>query len=412
MDAKWMRKVIYTMAGICAWSVGVAFASGPAGDPPAELLNFDEAMEVDANKVAAALGITPEEARRRINVEHHAGPIIERIRRENEDRLAGIYIEHVPLSRLVVRLTGYQARRAEFHQFGADQLEVAYELGADRTFAQLQGLVDANILSLSENFPGWQGGYVDERTSEVVIHVLKSKMIFSTADAEVELEDQFRVPVRIVQLDEPEQNRAVYGSGHLSYQSGLYVGECTGSFIVQTVTSRYRGLLTAGHCNPSNNMFHYRGIDGASYALTHVARSYTNSADVGWMLGRTGTSYGPWFYADAWRQVTGRRTRANTVVGSQVCKYGMNGGYGCGTVQSIAMSPGSICGPSGNHPCSSTFVRLHQAPQLCLGGDSGGPTFVSTIAMGVIKSSNPSAGTCTYTSLDYAYSDLGVQLLL
>lgn len=177
MNAKWLRRMAYAVV-VCAGSVGTAIAAGPigvtpAGVAPAEMLNFEQAMEVDAIWVATALDITPEEARSRLNLQEQAGEISERIREQYANRLAGIYIEHEPTSRLVVRLTGPEAERTRFHHFGADTLEVAFVPGADRTLVELQQLLDANLENIKAELPTFQGSYVDERTSEVVIDVLE-----------------------------------------------------------------------------------------------------------------------------------------------------------------------------------------------------------------------------------------------
>ncbi|KLI98166.1 hypothetical protein WQ56_15640 [Luteimonas sp. FCS-9] len=391
--------------------MGAVSAAEPTGIAPAELLNFEQALDVDVIGTANALNITPEQARSRLNVEFHAGDLAERIRSEHKDRVAGIYIEHEPESRLVVRLTGHEAIRPEFHQFGADRLEVAYELGAEHTFAELQRWFDSFVPKLHASLTNWQGGYVDERTGEIVLYVLRSENVASVSDIRQSIERSAGVPVRIVELETPNVNQAVYGSGHLSYQlSGTWY-VCTGAFVVQHPSTNRYGLLTAGHCAPSNNIFEYTGIDSAFHTLTHVARLDNSTVDLGWMTGGAGTTYGPWFYANAWRQLTGRRTQANTPIGAQICRYGRNGGYGCATVRSTSHNPGSACGPNGTQPCASTYVGLDSAAGLCQGGDSGGPWFISTVAAGVHKSGNPTAGLCTYTSTDYAYSQLALQFL-
>lgn len=217
---------------------------------------------------------------------------------------------------------------------------------------------------------------------------------------------EFGAPVRLLELDEPNQAQAVFGSGLLTFAEGT----CTNSFVVQHAATSSNGVLTAGHCLASAGTYTYTGIDAATHTVYFKARKYDAVADIAW-LGTNTTAVGPWFYANAWRQLTGRRTQASTAVGNQVCKYGTSGGYGCATVYSVAHNPTGTCGPTGTSPCSATYVGLNSAANLCQGGDSGGPWFISTVAAGVHHSGNPSAGLCTYTSTDYAYSSLGLNLL-
>lgn len=364
--------------------------------------------ELDARGVAEALGISLEDARGRINVQEHSGPIIERLRKQYESRLAGLYIEHEPTHRIVVRLTGPEVVRSEFHRFGDDLLEVAFVTGADRTFADLQRSFELGFAGLTAATSAVQGGYVDERTGDIVIEVLRNDDKAKAAASS--LRTQLGAPVRLVELDEPNQAQAVFGSGRLSFPFGGGTSACTNAFVVRHAASNSYGVLTAGHCQSSSGLYSYTGVDSAAHSLGFQARKFDSSADIAW-LGSGATDVGPWFYANAWRQLTGRRTQASTAVGNQICRYGTFGGYGCATVYSVAYNPGSSCGPTGTSPCSATFVGLNGATNLCQPGDSGGPWFISTVAAGVHRGGNPSAGLCSYTSTDYAYSSLGLNLL-
>src|SRR5687767_5119247 len=95
------------------------FASGPAADafaqagqppeqPPHEgapvrILSHDEALLQDARAYAADYGVSIEEAQRRLDAQQHQGDVIERLRNTTRGRLAGLWIEHKPEFRLVVR---------------------------------------------------------------------------------------------------------------------------------------------------------------------------------------------------------------------------------------------------------------------------------------------------------------------
>ncbi|MBB3342744.1 hypothetical protein [Luteimonas sp. RC10] len=413
-------KLLPYVACIAVLGVG-NIATGHAADSrwiaPDGLLSADASMSRDVAGVADALGISEDAARRQLNVQPFADAIAERVRQRHANRLAGVYIEHAPSGRLVVRLTGHDAVRPEFHQFGADPLEVAYEVGADHTLADLQRRFDTGFPTLGQRMQGLQGGYVDERTGQIVIERVRGEKAMRQADVQRLAAAHFGVPVRVVEPDAPNEQQAVFGGGLLDYvRSGItYI--CTGGFVVGNTASQY-GTLTAGHCQPTSGTYSYLGHDGASHSLTHVARAYNSTSDIGWARPVPAASVGPWVWTGAaYAQVTGRRTQAATTVGNVICRYGRTGGYGCATVFSKAYSPGSICGPAvpGTAACSATFVGLNSSAGLCQGGDSGGPWFIAVaggvVAAGVHSAGNPSAGLCVYTSTDYAYSALGLSLV-
>lgn len=415
MKARWLG----LMACAVVFGAGSSNAAGTNWVEPDDLLTAKQSMEHNMLGVAEALGISQEEARRILNVQEHSGELAERLRAQYSDRLAGIYLEHEPSSRLVVRLTGHDAVRPQFHQFGADSLEVAFDVGAEHTFASLQKRFDAGFPQLGERVKGLQGGYVDERTGEIVIEVVHDGKNTGLAEIQRTAEGIFGVPSRLVELAEPTVQQAVFGGGLLDYAWAGSNWICTGGFIVrQPPPATLTGTLTAGHCQATGGIYSYTGHDAATHSLTNAGSLYNNLADIRWARPVPVTGVGPWVWTgSAYEQVTGRRTQASTNVGNVICKWGRTGGYGCATVFSKAYNPGSICGPAvpGTAACSATFVGLNSSAGLCQGGDSGGPWFIAVsggvVAAGIHSAGNPTAGLCVYTSTDYAYSHLGLQLV-
>lgn len=373
---------------------------------PDQMLTTEQAVAADVDALAKALNVSPERARSIINVEAQSAGIVENLRERYKDRLAGIYIEHDPAHRLVVRLTGTDPVPPQSHQFGDDTLAVEFRTGAAHTLKSLIGALNvATQGELAGRLPGSHGGYVDERTGELVIEVKPDNKKAQAGDYKAQAQQSLGVPVRI-EVAEPAVVNAVFGSGTLA-------DGCTTGFTVNHAASGLHGVLTAGHCQTSTGIDTYTGIDGATATLGQQGWVKNANADLLWYTGSTGVTFGPWFYADAWRQVTGRRSQAATTVGSSFCHYGKNSGYSCGTIHTVYSSPGSICGPSYTAPCNATFVRVGGSNVRCVGGDSGGPWFtVGTLAAGIhFAGAASGVGACWYTSTDYAYSDLGLNLL-
>src|SRR5438270_13300879 len=91
-----------------------------------------QALADDAIQYAAAFGVSPDEALRRLEAQQASVAVTDAIAREFSDRLAGISIEHVPAHRIVVLLTGDQpvAERT------SDGVPIVFRTGAKATHAQ------------------------------------------------------------------------------------------------------------------------------------------------------------------------------------------------------------------------------------------------------------------------------------
>lgn len=403
------KRIINTLgfAIVACLMVGDALAQS---EPNESRLTLEEAREVTALEISESLGTSAELAKSILNVQEQSRALIGTIRDKYADRLAGMYIEHVPTHRLVVRLVGAEPEDTVVAEYGPDKLEVVFETGALHTLAELMKQFETALPKLRETIPGLQGGFVDERTGEIVIEI-------SEADRQMVADsrtfESLTVPVRVKWTTEPNQLDAVFGSGRIVYPKGGVSYQCTTGFVVKQTASGAFGIASAGHCASDTGLYNYTGADSATHVLSLAGSSRTSTSDLNWM-NASGVGFGPWFYSSTgWRQVTAVLQQTQTLVGDVVCRYkaGTGGGEGCGTVTSVAYYPGSICGPSEVGICLSTFVGV--AGTTCsAGGGSGGPWyFNATWAAGIHMGSRPSAGECFYTSVT-RLSMMGVQVLL
>ena len=367
--------------------------------------------------VARSFGITPETTAGRVNAEAHAPGIVQSVRAPYANCLAGVYIEHEPTSRLVVRLTGYDAVQPQVYQFGADRLKVSFELGAPQTLAELQRSFNSRFPALVKAVPDFVSGYVDERTGEIVVEVVGNRKASQFADLRKSVSDYFGAPVRIATLDSPVANQAVEGGGHLQFTNPFSLTQnCTGAFTVyQSLSSRY-GTLTAGHCNSSSGPYSYVSPLGTpSHTINKVALLDTADTDIGWAYISTSSSDATSRFYDGANYVTrvGTVTKAATNVGDYLCHYGMGStGKNCGLVVTTSYNPGSIC-VGGASACNAVFVRVDiTGNNKCLAADSGGSWFDVAKAAGIHKAGSNSGtdSVCVYTTID-DISGMGVSLL-
>lgn len=419
-----MHQLAMACALACsAGFLGEATAAEAPGSSPNHPLSAEQALDADARAVARYRGISTDAARTRLLVQHAAGPIAERIRAQYANRLAGLYIEHEPTSRLVVRLTGRDAVRTEFHDAGGRNLEVAYVVGADRTFAELQQRFEAGFPALQKRVPEVESGYVDERTGEIVIEVLRDEKSARVASLQSAIGNPFGAATRVVEVEEPLVNQVLQGSGRLNFNQSATSTFCTAGFIVETIGSpKNYGALTAGHCQAALGSYAYTGVDLATHTITHVARKFDADTDIGWAtIGTNAADVAARFYASiGYRTVIGVKTKAATVVGLEMCGYGTTTGHKCGEVISKAYNPGSLCGPgvvvgSGTSACNASFIRVdaYAGTGACQAGDSGGPWYELDLAAGIHKAGTSLGSRCVYTSIDdIANAALNLQLHL
>ena len=142
--------------------------------------------------------------------ELQTAPVIEALRQEYSDRLAGLYIE-LSQRRIVVRLTGGEPVPSRTYGAGASRLLVVFASGAAQSFEALNRMLSARSAEISAKLPNAHARYVDERTGEIVIAVDEGTAVSqSVKDA---LASELGVPVRIV-----EQGRELAGPGPADMQ--------------------------------------------------------------------------------------------------------------------------------------------------------------------------------------------------
>lgn len=406
------RGVLGVLAAALISSVPVTVASAqeevpPHEGPPVRIQTPAEALQQDARYYAAQFNVGMDEAVRRIRAQEQVGDVVARLREVNEGRFAGLWIEHQPEFRLVVRLAGDAPPPPDFRAAATGSpIPVVFVTGATATKSQVLAKIQASLPRFKAALPGLMATDMDVKTGDIVLLVYATGAAAEAARAKgAELSDQVDHPVRIEILDAPEQLAHTRGGANLS--------SCTSGFVVQN-SAGTTGVLTAAHCGDSQTYYEFG--TGTSYAMTYVAGRLDADHDIQWHT----TTHGeyPEFYADlttSARILTGRRYRSSTAVGNTVCHRGKTTGYSCGQVASTTHQP-TYSGACGTQTCNAVYIRVSGSELACYSGDSGGPWFNGQTAFGIMKSasfSGTAKGQCNYgvyMSTDYV-SGLGVTLL-
>ena len=364
----------------------------------------DAALARDAATWGAVAGITPDDAARQLRMQRDTVAATDALAAEFAGRLAGIAVEHRAGLLVRVLLTG-DAPVADRHLLvdGAD-VAIEFRTGALASRAQLEAALSQHQAAIRAMLRRPPGMGVDARTGALVVLVASSEMgDYAPGELEQRLADLTGVPTVVRPLDAPDAN----ASGLGAIEGGARVvgtdpadGKryaCTSGFVVTDGTRD--GVVTAAHC-PDTLAF--VEADRSEVPLAFVGQWGWSYQDV--QLHLADAPLAPQFFADTGktvaRAVTGARPRASTRVGDVVCHRGERTGYSCAEVQFTDFAPaGDLCGG----PCAPTWVAV--AGPTCRAGDSGGPVFDGSVALGIVKGSSTRAdGTCAlyyYQSTDY-----------
>lgn len=388
-------------APLIPFLVATAMAVGTAAHAQLPRIQSQaEALAQDAGEYARQNNVPLDEAQRRLRAQEESIASTDRLREIYKDRLAGISIEHDPVYRIVVLLTGTEPAADRAIIAGGMNVPIVFRTGAKSTSEQIVATMMHHRDAILALIPNASGMGVDPRTGELVVMVKAIHADRPGAEAlDFELEALTGVPVRIRVLDGPDLDASIEGGARVEgvdpANGRRYA--CTTGFVV--TDGARTGIVTAAHCPDALT---YYGPSGAPKPLSFGGQWGWRHQDV--QLHVSSEARQPLFYADTAktvaRRVTGSRSRVSTRAGDMVCRRGETTGYSCAQVELTDYAPpGDLCGG----PCDPVWVTV--PGPLCKGGDSGAPIFSGTIAFGIVKGGNYSrAGICNfyyYMSTDY-----------
>jgi streptogrisin C len=362
----------------------------------------DLAIQQDAEALVANRGISLDQAVRAVRAQDYIGAEIDRVRKEYNDRIAGVYFVYQPEYKMVVRLKGDTLAQNRMLKLPDGDVPVEFETGASATMHELVEAYHRNLPALRALLPDLQGVGTDERTGEIAVIVKASGSAAEKAlGQQKDLAKLLGHPVRVKTVEQGFSDADVRGGSKVTASSGSY---CTSGFTVKN-SSGVTAMTTAAHCEGMNT---YHNPNGTTIGLTFV--SEVKDADQDVEIHTSGYVERPEFYADSAtsaRVLTGRRLRSSTGAGDQVCHRGTTTGYSCGYVQLTNYTP-TYANACGTVSCSPVWVLVDgDADTACYSGDSGGPVFASQTAFGLLKGASFSGtgkGQCNwfiYMSTDY-----------
>lgn len=289
---------------------------------------------------------------------------------ESEPAFGGLYIDHVPEHRVVVQVADDAEDAVRARIAGGPLEDVIVIQHVDFTWAELLQDLDQARRILGE------GAY------SLDINVTKNRVqieVVSLQDYDaIAVVTGFQLPssAEVVLVDElPRPAVSLYG--------GLALTTCTSGFTIWKTTSSNRAITTAGHCGNAQS---YNGN-----SLTYQNDEIRTGSHDAQSHKRSGSSYPNWAFDGVccdsdpyYRSITAKRSRGQQSVGDFVCGYGKVTGSGCGWIVSKVAT---TCGGGANP--ANTSIKVDSDPDgtgydLAESGDSGGPWFTGTTALGTL----------------------------
>lgn len=343
----------------------------------------DDALVKDATSYAAQFGVSVDEGVRRLQLQRTVSELEGALVAEESAAFAGLWIQHEPDYRIVVRFTNRGAEGRLKARVAGGPLEKLVETrGARWSLADLEQQ-QQGVREHAKKL---------EMRLESDVNVFDNRVeVYTTAPETLSAKlaaAKARLPEGV------KVKRVKQHSGADELIGGVGMGNCSSAFGVRHRSGEL-GVLTAGHCADTQ---YYQGVAlplrnqrldehydvqwNSTCDLVHVSNRFDSGAGI--------------------RSATGVVPRDNQPVGQYVCKNGAGNGRRCGTIQSKNFDLG--------HGYHSTFIRV-DGIDLRAAGDSGAPWFVETLAYGIHQGyPTDDPNDAIYMAINYA-GILNVQVL-
>ncbi len=141
----------------------------PAGEEP-RVLSPEESMRRDAQEYAVSQGISLDEAIRRLELQDEIGRLNAKLEANERDTFAGLWIQHQPEYRVVVRFIRDGEETIRRYVEGGPLADIVEVLPAEFTLDELLALQDEfTEIAIQADVLAWSGVNVQEHTVELAV---------------------------------------------------------------------------------------------------------------------------------------------------------------------------------------------------------------------------------------------------
>lgn len=194
-----MYKSISYLLGLCVL-VGSAMADTGSSRPNyvSDAMRSGDLVEINSRTYAKSHGVSVDEAKRRLVIQGELDPLLAGLQEKYKGAVAGIFIEHDPVYKIVVRLTGKGGSIRKLYRTSVGDLPVELRFGSAHSRQELADSIKDGYVALKALLPDLEGVGVDERSGEVVAFTYSPNGEIAALDAlQADVARVLRVPVRI-----------------------------------------------------------------------------------------------------------------------------------------------------------------------------------------------------------------------
>lgn len=397
---------------------GASPATVAASAPDAEVMRFRADFGLDAGidhvaRVAAlqaaggvvderyGIPLLPAEAAeidRRVAIQEGMEPL-KQLLRQFPKAYGGHYIDQRDKGAIVIQLAGGAGPSAA-------EIERVLPAGATyrveqvkRTAASLQELVDGITADAKE----LRNGGIDVVTIAMTYrgNAVEVGVAGLTDDDVATLRgrysaDALQITANTIEAD----SHGCVSTDHCAYpmRGGVWVSGCTAGFIVRRSSNTF--LMTAGHCaGSSDGIWKHNGY--GNIGTTYASAAFDGSRTDAQIINMTDSQESNWVYLKTYQvqAISNWQGVYEDNEGDLVCKMGANLGYStCGYISSVYVSTNVL---------GVDYIGQRRADYYSMGGDSGGPVFRNTLAIG-IHSAKDANGNRYYSHIGYIDDMLNV----
>lgn len=310
----------------------------------ARVLTTEGTQTADTQWYADRYGVTLDEAARRLALGPEISELQSKLRREEPESFAGLWVEHTPEHRVVVLFTNDGDETIRPHiQSGPLSETVEVRAAALSEAALVESHHSA--VSIVDDHGIDRDSSIDVRNNRVELKVVdKADLHLKVDSSGVSLPLGVSV-VEVASLSNPTAD--IFGGKALS--------KCTSGFSVTDGTKE--GVTTAGHCPTPIS---YNGT-----TLTWESGTDQDPYDIEWFSTTSFTVRNLVYDGASNRYIYDQELRADQYVGQNVCMYGKISDGNCGEI------------------LSTTFDLVNVETDIIVArGDSGGPFFWNNTALG------------------------------
>lgn len=217
--------------------------------------------------------------------------------------------------------------------------------------------------------PGATGMYIDVSDAALVVSTL------DPADEAVRNAIANATGVRDVRVSHVDS-----AGDTLDIRGGVGLASCTAGFTASY--GSYLGYVTAAHCASPQTTYGNTAGTGSSISASVYTQVHNANADIAFFRITPGNNIINAFYGSSSSTATVLSGYQSVAVGTTVCHRGKTTGASCGQVTSITFKP-TYSNACPGTTCNPVFVSVKNVSNS--GGDSGGPWYNGSSAIGINK---------------------------